>query len=98
MGDVKENMAPSKPETKGIFDRWKSKDKTKKKIETDEDVANEFADHIAFSMEKLDKLIESKSRDLANEKGQEKENKRKLSRLNAMLAHLEIISDLMEDY
>lgn len=100
MGDVKQNMGTTTPKSQGLMDRILARKKNRPvaTVQSDEDIANSFADHVAHADDKLEKLIGSKNKDLANEKGQEKENSRKLKLLTKMQSHLEEIAELAQEY
>jgi hypothetical protein len=100
MGTVKENMKTTSPKAAGLMDRLLSRKKTHPTaaVQSDDVLADSFADHIACADEKLEKLLESKHKDRANEKGQEKENDRKIKLLSKMQNYLEDIAELVKEY
>jgi hypothetical protein len=100
MGDVKDSMQTTTPKNKGLLDKLldrKSK-RSKDVVQSDDDIANSFVDMVVLADTKLEKLLQSKEKDLANEKGQETKNKRSIRLLEKMQGHLEEIADLVQEY
>ena len=97
MGDVKSNMQPTSAKTRSIFDRLKSK-KVAKPVQSDEDVAKTFVDYVCLADDKIEELISSKQKDIANEPGKEKENKKKLRVLEQIQSHHTMIVELAQEY
>lgn len=99
MGVCKDSMKSTSQATKSIFERWKKKDDGKKEDKKNgETTATSFADHIAFASARLEKLIESKSKDVVNDGDHKEEHRNKLRVLYAIYSHLDIISGLMDEY
>lgn len=97
MGTCKDNMQATTPKTQGIFERLKAK-KAKAPVKSDADLAKTFVDYICLADDKIEELILSKEKDLANEKGQEKDNKKKLRLLEQMQQHHGMIVELAQEY
>jgi hypothetical protein len=104
MGDVKQNMSTTMPKSKGLWDRIRDRKKArsddglKGNVKSDEEIASSFADYVALADDKIEQLIASKQKDLANEKGQEDKNKKKIKLLQKMQEGLEDIAELVEEY
>jgi fructose-1,6-bisphosphatase/inositol monophosphatase family enzyme len=97
MGDCKNevkkiNDVVEKADDTSVLGRFRSR--RKKRAEKDES----FADTIERADRALSKIIATKEAELANEHGEEVKNRKALSILTSMAFHLEMISELAEEY
>ncbi len=100
MGDVKNNMTPSKDtntkkEDGGLLGRLTSR---RRQRETEPKRARNFADAIQEADTILSTLIATKEAELKSEKGREDYNSKALARLRTIGYHLDEICNQADEY